>query len=146
VGTDFYASYPNFSLLDAFYAAFGGKPFVLSEWAVYGFDDPAFVHELFAWARSHPRVRMLNYYQGFTASSRANLAHYPGSQGALRQELRSSRYLAYPPEYAHPKRRRRHRPPRSQPPRPPQPGIPPSPPPPNLQLCVPLLPVCVPGL
>jgi hypothetical protein len=146
VGTDFYASYPNFSLLDAFYSEFGGKPFVLSEWAVYGFDDPGFVHELFAWARSHPRVRMLNYYQGFTASSRANLAHYPASQRALRQELRSARYLRYPPEYAHPHKRRRHHPPPAQPPRPPQPGIPPSPPAPNPQLCVPLLPVCVPGL
>jgi hypothetical protein len=142
VGTDFYASYPNFSLLDAFYAAFGGKPFVLSEWAVYGFDDPVFVHELFAWARSHPRVRMLNYYQGFTASSRANLAHYPGSQRALRQELRSSRYLAYPPEYAHPERRH-HRP---RPPQPPQQGVPPGPPLPSPETCVPLLPLCLPGL
>jgi hypothetical protein len=86
---------------------------------------------------------MLNYYQGFTASSRANLARYPGSQRALRQELRPSRYLAYAPEYAHPKRRRQHRP---RPPQPPQQGIPPGPPPLSPETCVPLLPLCVPGL
>jgi hypothetical protein len=137
VGTDFYSAYPNFSLLDQFYDRFGGKPFVLSEWGVYGGDDPAFVRELFGWVRSHPRVRMLNYYQGFSPSSRTNLARYPATQHALRRELRSKVFLAYPPEYAHPGRR--HEQP-GKPPQPPQPGTPPSPPP---QCLLTLLGICV---
>jgi hypothetical protein len=125
VGTDFYSAYPNFSQLDQFYNQFGGKPFVLSEWAVYGSDDPGFVHALFAWVRAHPRVRMLNYYQGFSVSSRVSLARYPATQRALRQELRSKVFLAYPPEYAHPRKHQKQ----GNPPQPPQPGNPPSPPP-----------------
>jgi hypothetical protein len=152
VGTDFYASYPNFALLDRFYNRFSGKPFVLSEWALYGADAPGFVRALFAWVRSHPRVRMLNYYQGFTPSGPANLAHYPASRVALRRALASGRFLAYPPEYAHPPKSRpgHPQPPPKPPPNPnpsppalpPLPGPPPSPP----QLCIPLLRLCIPGL
>ena len=146
VGTDFYASYPNFGLLDRFYSEFTQRPFVLSEWALYGADDPTFVHELFGWVHSHRRVRMLNYYQGFVASSPANLAHYPASQSALRQELSSRLFLSYAPEYSHPYRPkpRPGRPPR--PPHPPQPGPPPGPPAGMPPVCVGLLGVCVPGI
>jgi hypothetical protein len=161
VGTDFYASYPNFLLLDQFYDEFRGKPFVLSEWGLYGRDDPQFVRDLFAWARAHPRLRMLNYYQGFKvrgqpALSKSNLVHYPRSRRALRRALRPRQFLAYPPEYAHPHRSPTRRPP--QPPHnpepapgptppvppgptPPPPGQPPPGPPP---LCV--LGICLPGL
>jgi hypothetical protein len=149
VGTDFYASYPNFALLERFYDEFRGKPFVLSEWALYGSDDPAFVRELFAWVRSHRRVRMLNYYQGFTPTSRANLARYPASRRLLRRELRSRTFLAYAPEYAKPPRHRRHRP--AAPPLPPLPGLPPGPlpgpgPGPPPKVCLPLVGICVPNL
>jgi hypothetical protein len=143
VGTDFYASYPNFALLDDLYDEFGGKPFVLSEWGLYGSDRPAFVRELFAWARAHPRVKMLNYYQGFAPGAwRENLARYPRSRHALRAELRSKRFLSYPAEYRHPPEHR-HKPPA--PPQPPEPGPPPSllPPLPR-QLCIPLLNLCIP--
>jgi hypothetical protein len=143
VGTDFYASYPNFALLDAFYRRFTGKPFVLSEWALYGHDDPGFVRRLFAWVESHRRVRMLNYYQGFSASSPANLARYAASRAVLRAELRSSRFLAYPPEFAHPRRHQRPAPP----PLPPAIGVPPTPPSPvgpsSGQLCLKLVQVCL---
>jgi hypothetical protein len=151
VGTDFYASYPNFTLLDAFYQEFAGKPFVLSEWALYGADDPGFVRELFSWVAAHPRVRMLNYYQGFTAAGKPNLAHYPASRRVLRAELRASRFLAYAPEYAHPRNGLHNTP---SPPRSPTPSAPPSAPtpvvpaPPATQptLCIPLTKICIPGL
>jgi hypothetical protein len=140
VGTDFYASFPDFSRLNAFYAAFRAKPFVLSEWALYGADDPGFVRALFAWVRRHPRVRMLNYYQGFKVSSPANLADYPASAAALRAELRSPRFLAYAPEFAI---RHRYRGPGT-PPQPPDPGPVPTPPlPPPPKWCLPLTPVCL---
>jgi hypothetical protein len=125
VGTDFYSSYPNFALLDKFYAEFTGKPFVISEWAVYGFDDPLFVRAMFAWVAAHPRVRLFDYFQAFRSWSPANLSRYPRSKAMLRKELRPRRFLAYPPEYAHPPRHVK----RAPPPRPPQPGQPPSPPP-----------------
>lgn len=165
VGTDFYASYPNFRLLDQFYDEFRGKPFVLSEWALYGADDPGFVRALFAWVRAHPRVRMLNYYQGYTTSTPANLVRYPLGRAALRQALRSPRFLAYPPEYAHPRRVRHRKPPSSsQPANPPLPprhgpgptpasGQPPAPPmaPPGASsrpptACVTPMPLCGPAL
>jgi hypothetical protein len=147
VGTDFYSSYPNFGLLSSFYSAFPGKPFVISEWALFASDEPGFVRAVFAWARTHPRVRMLNYYQGFSTASRADLGRYPFGAQALRRELRSSRYLAYAPEYAHPRRGGHRRPER--PPLPPTPGPPPTPPLPPIpglpsQLCVPLLNFCLP--
>ncbi len=150
VGTDFYASYPNFGLLNGFYSQFRGKPFVLSEWALYGADDPGFVRALFHWVRSHPRVRMLNYYQGFTHSSPASLAHYPRSRAELRRQLRARRFLAYAPEYAHPRRVPAPRPP-ARPPLPPTPGQPPSPPSPPSEpapppVCLEPLSVCLPGL
>lgn len=152
VGTDFYAPYANFGRLTRFYDEFLGKPFVFSEWALYGSDQPGFVRALFAWVGAHPRVRMLNYYQGFTASSPANLGHYPASRAALRQELRSRRYVAYPPEYAHP-RRPKHRGP-ERPPLPPQGGPPAGPPPgpPSPQptgsppICLASMPLCTPPL
>jgi hypothetical protein len=141
IGTDFYASYPNFAQLDAFYGAFPGKPFVLSEWALYGADDPAFVKQLFAWVAAHRRVRMLNYYQGFTASAKPDLAHYPAGRATLRAELRSRRFSAYAPEYAHPA-------PAAAPPHNPRPGPPPTPPLLNLpglplHLCLPLTTICL---
>lgn len=151
VGTDFYASYPNFGLLNSFYSEFPLRPFVISEWALYGGDDPQFVHALFGWVHSHRRVRMLNYYQGFVPSSPANLAHFPASQAALRQELASPLFLPYAPEYAHPYhhppppgKRPKPKPPR--PPQPPLPGSPPGPPPGLPPVCVGLLGICAPGL
>lgn len=153
VGTDFYGSYPNFSLLNQFYDEFRGKPFVFGEWALYGADSPGFVRSLFGWVARHPRVRMLNYYQGFTASGPANLRHYPASRGALRRAVRSSRFLAYPPEYARapkPGKPRGHKHHKPAPPHNPNPGPPPSNPPvvtgphgPPL-LCVPLTKICLP--
>jgi hypothetical protein len=156
IGTDFYSSYPNFSLLSHFYNQFGGKPFVFSEWGVSD-DDPGFVHQLFAWVASHPRVRMINFYQGYGSSNPYDLKHYPATQRALRAELHSKRFLGYPPEYAHPKRQKRPTPPPETPPVNPQPAPPPSPPPvalppptpappvsPPPGLCIPLINVCLP--
>lgn len=156
VGTDFYASAPNFGLLNSFYSEFTLRPFVISEWALYGADDPQFVHELFGWVHSHRRVRMLNYYQGFVPSSPADLAHYPASQAALRQELSDPLFDGYAPEYRHPYHPGRHRPghhpghhPQPKPPKPPQPpqpGPPPGPPQTVPPVCLGVVGLCAPGL
>jgi hypothetical protein len=104
VGTDFFSKFPNWAWLDQFYKAFGGKPFVFSEWAVWGSDNPGFVRAMFDFVRSHSRVRMFNYYQGWTSRNPVlgdfDLANYPKSRALLRQQLASSRFPQYAPEYA----------------------------------------------
>jgi hypothetical protein len=99
VGTDFYSKFPNFAGLERFYRQFRGKPFAFAEWAVWGGDNPGFVHRLFAWARSHRRVRMLLYNQGVRTAGPFRLAHYPRSRQALASELRSGRFAQFTPEY-----------------------------------------------
>jgi hypothetical protein len=85
VATDFYAKFPNFAGLERLYRQFGRKPFALGEWALWDRDDPAFVARLFAWVRSHPRVRMLVYNQGALARGPFDLARYPRSRAAMRR-------------------------------------------------------------
>ncbi len=65
VGTDFYASYPEWKSLTGLYNRYPDKPFALTEWGVEAGDDPAFVSKLFAWVEKHPRCKMLVYYQDF---------------------------------------------------------------------------------
>jgi hypothetical protein len=98
VGTDFYSKFPNWTGLERFYRAFGGKPFAFGEWAVWGADDPSFVHRLFAWSRAHGRVRMLMYNQGKRPKGPFRLVHYPRSRRALAAELRAPRIAEFAPE------------------------------------------------
>jgi hypothetical protein len=98
VGTDFYSKFQNFAGLERFYRAFGGKPFVFGEWALWGGDDPSFVHRLFAWSRAHKRVRMLMYNQGKMDRGPFRLVHYPRARRALAAELRAPRFADFAPE------------------------------------------------
>jgi hypothetical protein len=91
VGTDFYSRYPRFDWLENFYRAFGGKPFVFGEWAMWGADNPAFVKQLFGWVRSHPRVKMLLYNQGKLANGPFRLSQFPKSRAELRLQLNDRR-------------------------------------------------------
>jgi hypothetical protein len=88
VGTDFYGQNPNWGALERIYDGFPGKPFVFGEWALWGRDDPSFVKRLFAFARTHPRVRMMVYNQGFRADGPFRLKRYPRASRALRAALR----------------------------------------------------------
>lgn len=99
VGTDFYSKFPNFAGLDRFYDEFRGKPFAFAEWAIWGSDNPGFVHRIFSWARSHNRVRMLLYNQGVKTAGPFRLSHYPRSRAALASELRSPRFEQFTAEY-----------------------------------------------
>jgi hypothetical protein len=100
VGTDFYSKFPNWSGLQRFYAdrTWRGKPFAFGEWALWGRDDPAFVHALFAWSRAHRHVRMLMYNQGKQPDGPFRLVHYPRSRLALASELRRGRIADFAPE------------------------------------------------
>lgn len=99
VGTDFYSKFPNFSGLESFYREFRGKPFAFAEWAVWGADNPGFVHRLFTWVRSHRRVRMMLYNQGVKTAGPFRLVHYPRSRQALASELHAARFAQFAPEY-----------------------------------------------
>jgi beta-mannanase len=101
VGTDFYSKFPNWGGLESFYRAFGGKPFAFGEWAIWGGDNPSFVHSLFSWSRSHKRVRMLMYNQGKLSNGPFRLVHYPRARAALASELRASRFVPFAPELRH---------------------------------------------
>jgi hypothetical protein len=100
VGTDFYSKFPNWAGLERFYGdrTWSRKPFVFGEWALWGRDDPSFVHRLFAWSRSHSRVRMLMYNQGKLATGPFRLVHYPRARRALAAELRAPRFAEFAPE------------------------------------------------
>jgi hypothetical protein len=134
VGTDLFANTPNFSGLERFYwdRRWRRKPFMLGEWALWGREDPWFVRRLFAWIRSHRRLRMEVYNQGAHHYWYLRLRSFPRSARTLRRQLRDRRFAAYPPEL---RRKRRPPPPREEPPPPPgETPLPPSgplPPPPD---------------
>ena len=98
VGTDFYSKFPNWAGLERFYAHSYGKPFVFGEWALWGADNPGFVHQLFSWSRSHKRVRMLSYNQGNRTSGPFQLKLYPQGRRAIAKELSSPLFPAFAPE------------------------------------------------
>jgi hypothetical protein len=96
-GTDFYSGYPEWKALTHLYNRYRRKPFVLTEWGVEGVDDPVFVKRLFAWARRHPRCKMLVYYQDFGASNSYRIQNFPASLEVLRRRLASPVFPAYAP-------------------------------------------------
>lgn len=114
VGTDLFANSPNFSGLERFYwdRRWRDKPFMLGEWALWGQEDPGFVHRLFGWIRSHPRLKMELYNQGAHHYPYLRLSSFPASARVLRRKMRSRRFTAYPPEL---RRRRRKLPPPREP-------------------------------
>jgi hypothetical protein len=93
VGTDFYSMYPNFSGLERFYRQFAGKPFVFAEWALWGSDAPGWVDQLFAFMRSHGRVRMALYNQGMNPNGPFRLRRFPAGLRAIRHGLADPRFL-----------------------------------------------------
>ena len=98
VGTDFYSRYPNWSGLNAFYAAYAHvAPFVFGEYAIWGGDAPRWASSLFSWVSAHPATRMLVYND---ASPEFYLTHFPASAAVIRRALAAPKFLAYAPEWA----------------------------------------------
>jgi hypothetical protein len=98
VGTDFYSAFPNFAGLETLYAAYPSKPFGFNEWAMWRSGDPGFVQQLFAFVRSHKRIGLMVYNEGLTSDGPFRLERFPAATSELRRQLRSSRFLGYPPE------------------------------------------------
>jgi hypothetical protein len=99
VGTDFYSKFPNFGGLSSFASHYRGFPFVFAEYAMWGADDPSFIHRLFGWIAHHRQTRMVVYNQGAMSSGPFRLSRYPQAAAALRKALSPSRFLAYAPEW-----------------------------------------------
>ncbi len=100
VGTDFYSFAPNFGGLESFYNSYPGMPFVFGEYAVGETpDDPGFIDQLFGWAASHRRVRMMIYNQGVNPVGPFGLYRFPRTSNALRQVLASPKFPSFAPEF-----------------------------------------------
>ena len=99
VGTDFYASYPEWGALTGLYRRYHGKPFALTEWGVENGDDPSFVRRLFIWLERHRRCRMLVYYQDFGSTSSYRIQNYSQSLGVLRNHIHSPRFPPFAPGF-----------------------------------------------
>lgn len=95
VGNDLYeirgrAYWPG---MDALYDAFR-KPFVIGEWAPWGYDSPDFVRQMFAWVASHPRTVGLVYFnKGWSGGGGTfELRVKPRSLAAYRQAAGTARF------------------------------------------------------
>jgi hypothetical protein len=97
VGTDFYSDNQDWKALTGLYKRFAGKPFAIPEWGVSVGDDPAYVRKLMAWVRSHPRTKLLVYYQDFGSANSYRIQNWPASLSVLRNRLRSPRFPAFAP-------------------------------------------------
>jgi hypothetical protein len=99
VGTDFFSYWRNWRWLTPFYNHYRGKPFELGEWGMVHGDRPSFIRDIFSWIRTHPRLRMFNYYQGYSLADPYNPIHYPKSMRMLRRELASPKFPQFAREY-----------------------------------------------
>jgi len=100
VATDFYSRYPHWKDLKRFYTRYSKrrrKPFALTEWGVWGADDPRFVRRLFRFFDHRPRARMLVYYQDFGSVNEFRIQNYPTSLTILAHRLRSPRFPGLAP-------------------------------------------------
>ncbi len=94
-GTDFYAGYADWKSLNGVYKRFKGKPFAITEWGVEAGDDPDFVSRLFQWVKTHPRAKMMVYYQDFGSSSSYRIQNWSASLSVLRDRLHSPLFPSY---------------------------------------------------
>jgi len=88
VGDDLYEirGRASWELMDALYKAYP-KPFVIAEWAPWGYDSPSFVNEMFSWVRNHSRTIGLVYFnKGWSrGGSTFSLSSKPRSLAAYRR-------------------------------------------------------------
>ena len=103
VATDIYSRYTDFGALRRFYRAYARrKPFAITEFGVWGEDDPAFVRRLVRWVRTHRKTKMLVYYQDFGGSNPFRIQGHPRSESALKRALRSRRFPPMAPRAPRP--------------------------------------------
>jgi hypothetical protein len=99
VGDDLYeiGGKASWAVTDAFYNAYR-KPFVIAEWAPWGYDSPGFARRMFAWVRSHRRTIGLIYFNRGWSGGRSTFAleNKPRTLAAYRQAARQAVFQAEP--------------------------------------------------
>ena len=66
-------------------------PFMVAEYAPWGYDDPAFVRRMFRWAATHPRNVALIYFNG-TSGKTFRLSTKPRSLAAYRTLVKQRQF------------------------------------------------------
>lgn len=102
VATDFYSRYSTWKHLKRFYSKWAVKkrlPMALSEWGLWGEDSPGFVERIFRFVHTHPRLRMLVYYQDFGNSNEFRIQNFPRSLRALRNRLSRNIFPRFAPRF-----------------------------------------------
>ena len=93
IGADIYSRYTDFGGLTRLCHRYGRrKPFAITEFGLWGADDPGFIRHLLRWVRSHRRTRMLVYYQDFGSRNPFRIQNFPAGRAVLRQALNSRRF------------------------------------------------------
>jgi hypothetical protein len=64
VGDDLYdiGHRAEWAAAEQLYRTHPRKPFAFPEWGLWGIDDPSFVQQMAQFARTHPRLELLSYY------------------------------------------------------------------------------------
>jgi hypothetical protein len=69
---------------DRLYAAHRNKPFAIAEWGLWGMDDPTYVQQMATFAKTHPRMEFLSYFNS-KPGSLWDLGSKPRSRDAYRR-------------------------------------------------------------
>ena len=95
VGTTWYSPYLTVKAIDRFYRyrLWRRKPFAFGEYGVWGAESPRFINLFFRFVRSHPRVRLISYYQSAMLKPEFRLSTHPVSRSVLRSRLASPKFL-----------------------------------------------------
>jgi hypothetical protein len=88
VGDDLYdiRGKAEFAAADALYKAHRSKPFSFPEWGLWGIDDPKFVQQMATFVKTHPRTRMIAYFNAKPGSI-FDLASKPRSLAAYKRYI-----------------------------------------------------------
>jgi beta-mannanase len=88
VGDDLYdiRGRAEFAAADALYKAHPSKPFSFPEWGLWGIDDPKFVQQMATFVKTHPRTRMIAYFNAKPGSI-FDLASKPRSLAAYKRYI-----------------------------------------------------------
>ena len=102
VATDFYARHNNWKHLKKFYVKWSlGKrrPMALSEFGLWGKDNPGFIKKIFRFVKSRKQMRMMVYYQDFGTSNEFRIQNFPRGRKTLKKFLSAERFPKFAPHY-----------------------------------------------
>ena len=103
VGADIYSRYTDFGGITRLCHRYGRrKPFAITEFGLWGADDPGFIRHLLHWVRAHRKTRMLVYYQDFGTQNPFRIQNFPAGQAVLKHALNSPRFPPRAPDFPRP--------------------------------------------